>query len=89
VKKLGPNKHMFGWRFEKNKTIGKAAPIRANFLDTATLAKALLSPPSVSLEYLTSKDCLDTTPKKISRDDHIRAHHSGLGCRLMTKLRAD
>ena len=70
VKKLGPNKHMFGWRTEGNKDLNTKSRVFANFLDTATFAKALLSPPSVSLEYLTSKDCLDTTPKKVSRDDH-------------------
>ena len=70
VKKLGPHKHMFGWRAEKNEELGKATRVRANFLDTATFAKALLSPPSVSLEYLTSEDCLNTTPKKENRDDH-------------------
>ena len=70
VKKLGPNKHMFGWRTEGNKKLDTKSRVFANFLDTTTFAKALLSPPSVSLEYLSSKDCLDTTPKKVSRDDH-------------------
>jgi hypothetical protein len=70
VKKLGPNKHMFGWRTEGNKLLDTKSRVFSNFLDTATFAKALLSPPSVSLEYLTSEDCLNTTPKKVARDDH-------------------
>ncbi|MGA7323305.1 MAG: helix-turn-helix transcriptional regulator [Rhodomicrobium sp.] len=71
VKPLGGKKRMFGWRTEgTTETIdGERVPrkkkIKANFLDTAQFARALLGPINTSLEHLTW-EVLKTETKKSS-----------------------
>ena len=74
IKKIGKQQHFIGWRSSVNPTTKKKDAARdvtigkANFLDTATLAGALLKPKSTKLSYLC--ELLKTQTRKETDQEH-------------------
>jgi hypothetical protein len=74
IKKIGRQKHFIGWRRSVNPATKKKGVARditigkAHFLDTATLAAALLKPKSTKLAYLC--ELLNTQTKKHTDQEH-------------------